>query len=54
MVMDGREWIDLQRTFFDFKAEASKHDFYTQDIERMEKSIWEMSPFKKIMTKERV
>jgi len=42
--MPSLEYYDLAEAFFRFKNAAQKHNFYLDEIERMEKSIREMDP----------
>lgn len=44
-MIDGRDWMELEATFYEFYAVASRLGFYQDDIRKMEKSLWEMSPF---------
>lgn len=42
--MPNLEYYNLAEAFFRFKNVAKKQNFYTEELERMEKSIREMDP----------
>lgn len=42
--MPSLEYYSLAEAFFRFKKIAERYNFYTEEIERMEKSIREMDP----------
>ena len=46
--MNNLQWMNLSRAFFDFACEARQYGFYLDDLERMEKSIFEMNPYKNL------
>ena len=46
--MNNLQWMNLSRAFFDFACEARQYGFYLDDLERMEKSICEMNPYKNL------
>ena len=41
------EWHLLFRAFAEFAAIARQHNFYDDEVGRMEASLFEMSPYKK-------
>ena len=43
--MSSLEWYELIEKFYSFKRIALRHNFYTDEIEKMEKSLEEMRPF---------
>ena len=43
--MSSLEWYELVEKFYSFKRIALRYNFYTIDIEKMEKSLDEMRPF---------
>lgn len=43
--MSSLEWYELVEKFYSFKRIALRHNFYTNEIERMEKSLEEMRPY---------
>lgn len=43
--MSSLEWYELVEKFYSFKRIALRYNFYTNEIERMEKSLEEMRPF---------
>ena len=44
--MNNLQWMNLSRAFFDFACEARQYGFYLEELERMEKSICEINPYK--------
>ena len=42
--MPSLEYYSLAEAFFHFKSVALKHNFYREEIERMEESIRKMDP----------
>ena len=46
--MNNLQWMNLSRAFFDFACEARQYGFYLEELERMEKSICEMNPYKNL------
>ena len=38
------QWIELMESFYKFKKEAIKNEFYTKEIKRMEESIMQLNP----------
>lgn len=46
--MNSLEWVRLTETFYDFKYNADKHGFYTEQLKEMEESIYRMKPFKEV------
>lgn len=43
--MSSLEWYELVEKFYSFKRIALRYNFYTNEIEKMEKSLEEMRPF---------
>ena len=43
--MSSLEWYELVEKFYSFKHIALRYNFYTNEIEKMEKSLEEMRPF---------
>lgn len=46
--MNNLQWMNLERSFYDFYIEAKQYNFYVEELERMEKSIFEMNPYKNL------
>jgi hypothetical protein len=44
--MNNLQWMNLSRAFYDFFCEARQYGFYVEELEKMEKSIFEMNPYK--------
>lgn len=44
--MSSLDWSLLVNYFMKFRGEADKFGFYTEDLDRMEKSLFEMRPIK--------
>lgn len=44
--MNNLDWTMLAEKYYDFAAEARKHGFYVEELNRMEDSLYEMRPYK--------
>lgn len=50
--MNNLQWVELADKFGQFAALARKYGFYLTELEHMEKSIIEMSPYKGLARKD--
>ena len=44
--MNNLQWMQFTMAFYDFACQALQYGFYVPELERMEKSICEMNPYK--------
>ena len=42
--MSSLSWCNMVSEFFKFRAHADKIGFYTEDLNRIEQSLWDIRP----------